>query len=64
MTLNWASIVSTGAVWPITRVDQKELVSQHDPADVILIGVEDALDDTVAPHVSLQQEPIELVFTQ
>lgn len=51
VTLGWASIVSNGSPWPKTVVNGKTLVSQHDPADVVLVGVEDANDDTVVPRL-------------
>lgn len=51
MTLGWASIVSRGARWPETVIDNKPLVSQHAPAGVVLVGVEDANDDTVVPRL-------------
>lgn len=51
VTLSWASIVSRGARWPETVINGKPLVSQHDPAGVVLVGVEDAADDTVVPRL-------------
>lgn len=51
VTLSWASIVSRGARWPDTRISGNSLVSQHDPAGVVLVGVEDANDDTVVPRL-------------
>lgn len=52
VTISWASIVSNGSRWPATvLVNGKQLVSQHDPAGVLLIGVEDSNDDTVVPRL-------------
>ena len=51
ITLDWASTVSNGAQWPDTVIDGKALVSQHDPADVMLVGVEDSNSDTVVPRL-------------
>jgi hypothetical protein len=51
LTLSWASIVSKGSRWPTTVINGKSLVSAHDPAGVVLVGVEDANDDTVVPRL-------------
>jgi hypothetical protein len=51
VTLSWASIVSRGSRWPETVINGKPLLSQHDPAGVVLVGVEDANDDTVVPRL-------------
>lgn len=51
VTLNWASIVSNGARWPATVINGKTLVSQHAPADVVLVGVEDDESHTVVPRL-------------
>jgi hypothetical protein len=51
ITLSWASIVSKGSRWPAAVINGKTLVSAHDPAGVVLVGVEDANDDTVVPRL-------------
>ncbi|ORX19412.1 hypothetical protein AWC27_00085 [Mycobacterium szulgai] len=51
VTLAWASIVSNGSRWPATVMNGKRLYSQHDPAGVVLVGVEDSNDDTVVPRL-------------
>ncbi|WP_204080992.1 AAA family ATPase [Mycobacterium riyadhense] len=51
VTLAWASIVSNGSRWPATVMNGKKLYSQHDPAGVVLVGVEDSNDDTVVPRL-------------
>lgn len=52
ITINWASMVSTGAAWPETvTADGKTMASRHDPADVVLVGVEDSNADTVVPRL-------------
>lgn len=52
VTLSWASIVSTGARWPETvTADGQTMISQHDPAGVVLVGVEDSNADTVVPRL-------------
>lgn len=51
ITLDWASIVSTGRPWPETVINDKTLKSQHDPAGVVLVGIEDSNADTVVPRL-------------
>ena len=51
VTMSWAAIVSRGWRWPATIVDGKELISQHDPTGVLLVGAEDGYQDTVVPRL-------------
>jgi hypothetical protein len=51
VTLAWASIVSNGRRWPASVINGKTLTSQHDPAGVVLVGIEDSNDDTVVPRL-------------
>ncbi|ORA69460.1 hypothetical protein BST23_00545 [Mycolicibacterium elephantis] len=51
VTLDWAATVSTGRAWPPTVMDGKTLISQDEPGGVLLVGVEDADDDTVVPRL-------------
>lgn len=51
VTLSWASIVSNGRPWPATVINGKTLISQHPPADVVLVGVEDDESHTVVPRL-------------
>lgn len=51
ITLDWAATVSTGRAWPPTVIEGKTLASQDEPAGVLLVGVEDADDDTVVPRL-------------
>lgn len=44
LTMDIAARVSSGSGWP----DERE---QREPADVMLVAVEDAIDDTVAPRL-------------
>lgn len=51
VTLDWAAIVSNGSRWPDTVISDKTLVSQHEPSDVVLVGIEDSNADTVVPRL-------------
>ena len=50
MTLTWAAMVSNGGPWPASVVGGIESHNEkglNEPADVILVGVEDGVADTV-----------------
>jgi hypothetical protein len=52
ITLAWAAIVTRGYEWPPTIVDDEPLpLDQSEPADVVLVGVEDDEADTVVPRL-------------
>lgn len=52
LTLTMAALVSRGGEWPLTVVDGKTMPrSQSQPADVVLVGIEDDEDDTVVPRL-------------
>ena len=51
ITLAMAAIVSQGKPWPTTVIGTKRVDSIGDPADVVLVGVEDDEDDTVVPRL-------------
>lgn len=52
ITLSWASVISTGSKWPQTvTADGQTMESQADPADVVLVGIEDSNADTVVPRL-------------
>jgi hypothetical protein len=56
VTLDWARIVSTGSVWPVSIIDGRVLKSQRPAAGVLLVGVEDAMKDTVVPRLIANAE--------
>ena len=54
MTLTWAAMVSNGGPWPASVVGGIESHNEkglNEPADVILVGVEDGVADTVVPRL-------------
>lgn len=51
LTIDWTATVSTGRAWPDTVIGGNVLVSKHDPAGVLLVGVEDDPEDTVVPRL-------------
>lgn len=51
VTLDWAATVSTGRAWPDSVIGEQTLVSQDDPAGVLLVGAEDDYADTVVPRL-------------
>lgn len=51
VTIDWAATVTTGRQWPQTVIGDKVLVSQGDPAGVLLVGAEDGYEDTVVPRL-------------
>ena len=51
VTIDWATTVTTGRAWPASVIGGKTLLSRSEPANVLLVGVEDADDDTVVPRL-------------
>ena len=54
MTLTWAALVSKGGGWPRTVVQGKASRNKRgvrEPADVVIVGVEDDIADTVVPRL-------------
>lgn len=62
LTLAWASIVSKGKRWPPSIVDGKPLVSQDNPAGVVLVGIEDGNSDTVVPRLIAAGADLDRVY--
>ncbi|OZG27696.1 hypothetical protein BH683_017650 [Williamsia sp. 1138] len=55
MTLAWAATVSNGGSWPRSVVGETMSSNEkglHEPADVVLVGMEDDLADTVVPRLN------------
>lgn len=63
VTLDWARIVSTGALWPVSVINGRTLKSQHPPSGVVLVGVEDGAADTVVPRLIATGADRRRIFT-
>lgn len=63
VTLAMAAIVSQGKPWPTTVVGVKRVDSIADPADVILVGIEDDEDDTIVPRLIAAGADLERIAT-
>ncbi|WP_123023581.1 AAA family ATPase [Mycolicibacterium stellerae] len=63
VTLSWAAIVSQGKPWPTSVVGTKHVDSISDPADVVLVGIEDDEDDTVVPRLMAAGADLERIAT-
>lgn len=63
VTLAMAAIVSQGKPWPTTVVGAKRVDSIADPADVILVGIEDDEDDTIIPRLIAAGADLERIAT-
>jgi hypothetical protein len=63
LTLAMAAIVSQGKPWPTTVVGTKHRDSISDPANVVLVGIEDDEDDTVVPRLIAAGADLERIGT-
>lgn len=63
VTLTWAAIVSQGKPWPTSVIGTKRVDSVADPADVILVGIEDDEDDTIVPRLIAAGADLERIAT-
>lgn len=63
VTLDWARIVSTGSLWPVSTINGRALKSQHQAAGVVLVGVEDGAADTVVPRLIASGADRRRIFT-